>query len=393
MSKDFLNILLTCHSVVRLSYPVVCGLCQSVRPLNEIFLRHPNPVPMVRTIFFCALVSLLSLLSVTASHAQAISMGFTQLKQPDGGVTTVFYPSNEVEARVKKGPFELSWANNASASKGNGRLIVISHGSGGSPWVHTDLARVLVKRGFVVAMPQHWGDNNLDHSNPGPSSWALRPMEVSRAIDAVSAYQPLSQFLSLDAVGIFGGSAGGHTALSLAGGEWSPSRFRDYCKQYIERDFSSCVGSITRLRGNWLDSVKVWLAKRIISWRFSDDDLQSYMDPRIKASAAMVPFAADFVPQSLAKPQIPLGLIIAGKDINQVPSFHVEAILKACQPHCEVIMNLPEAGHGAMLSPLPPFEIGSIESHLLSDPVSFDRSTNIAHLHELIADFFAKYLL
>ena len=393
MSKDYLNVLLACHPVGRQSGAVVCGLGQSVRRLNEILLRHPHHMFPIRTIFTCALVLLLSLLGVTPCHAQALSMGFTQLKQADGGLTTVFYPSNEIEARVKKGPFELSWASNASASRGNGRLIVISHGSGGSPWVHTDVARVLVKRGFVVALPQHRGDNNLDHSNPGPSSWALRPMEVSQAIDAVSAYQPLSPFLSLDAVGIFGGSAGGHTALSLAGGEWSPSRFRDHCKQNIERDFSSCVGFITRLRGNWFDSVKVWLAKRIISWRFSDDDLHSYVDPRIKASVAMVPFAADFVPQSLTKPQIPLGLIIAGRDVNQVPSFHVEAILKACQPHCEVVMNLPEAGHGAMLSPIPPFESGSIESRLLSDPASFNRSENIAQLHELIADFFARYLL
>ena len=27
---------------------------------------------------------------------------------------------------------------------GNGRLVVITHGSGGNPWVHTDLARELL---------------------------------------------------------------------------------------------------------------------------------------------------------------------------------------------------------------------------------------------------------
>ncbi|WP_428717101.1 alpha/beta hydrolase family protein [Undibacterium curvum] len=354
---------------------------------------HPAYMPPIQTFFAHVLVSLLSLLSITTCHAKAASLGFTQLPQSDGGVTTVFYPSSDAEAPVKMGPFELSWAGNANVSRGNGRLIVISHGSGGSPWVHTDLARVLITRGFTVAVPQHRGDNYLDNSNPGPSSWALRPIEVSQAIDAVSANQKLSKFLSLDAVGIFGGSAGGHTALSLAGGEWSPSRFRDHCQQNIERDFSSCVGFTTLLHGNWIDSIKIWLAKRIISWRFTDDNLQKYIDPRIKASVAMVPFAADFLPQSLAEPQVPLGLVVAGKDINQVPSFHVDAIFKACQPHCEVVMNLPEAGHGAMLSPLPPFEANSIASQLLSDPSAFDRAASLPRLHELIADFFARNLL
>jgi predicted dienelactone hydrolase len=339
-----------------------------------------------------ALITLICL-HAAPSHAQAPGMGFTQLPQPDGGNTTVFYPTSAAETSVRKGPFELSWASDAQPIRGNGRLIVISHGSGGSPWVHADLARALMTRGFVVALPQHRGDNYLDDASPGPASWALRPVEVSRAIDTVANHPQLSGILSLDAVGVFGGSAGGHTALLLAGGEWSPSRFRDHCEQHIERDFSSCVGFITLLNGGWFDSIKVWLAKLVISWRFSDERLQSHVDPRVKASVAMVPFAADFVPQSLAEPRVALGLIIAAKDVNQVPSFHVEAVRKVCEPRCEVVMYLAEAGHGAMLSPMPPLEPGSVASYLLSDPASFDRAATLPRLHELTADFFARKLL
>ena len=42
---------------------------------------------------------------------------------------------------------------------GNRRPVVISHGSPASPWVYFDLARTLVERGFVVAMPEHFADN------------------------------------------------------------------------------------------------------------------------------------------------------------------------------------------------------------------------------------------
>lgn len=334
-----------------------------------------------------------ALLDIAHAGALDMNMGFKKLKQVDGGHTSIFYPTGASEVSVKEGPFNLSLATtDAPPTQGNGRLIVISHGSGGSPWVHTDLARALVKRGFTVAMPQHHGDNYLDDANPGPASWVLRPIEVSRAIDTIAGDTELSAILSLDAVGVFGGSAGGHTALSLAGGAWSPSRFRDHCKQNIANDFSSCVGFKTLLNDNWLDGIKIWLAKLIISWRFSDETLQRHFDPRVKAAIAMVPFAADFATESLIEPKIALGLIIAEKDINQVPSFHVEAVRKACEPRCEVVMRLTEGGHGAMLSPLPPLQTGSIASHLLSDPKSFDRSAALTRLNELIADFFSQKL-
>jgi len=344
---------------------------------------------LFRTLLLAALTSLLA----SANHAQSSNLGFTQLTQDDGGSTTVFYPTSATEAPVTQGPFELSWAKDASPARGNGRLIVISHGSGGSPWVHTDLARALVARGFVVALPQHHGDNYVDPSSPGPESWIKRPYEVSKAIDLVANDPRLSAHLSLDSVGVFGGSAGGHTALSLAGGEWSPARFRDHCDRNIEVDFSSCVGFTTLLNGNWLDRIKVWVARRIISWRFSNDTAQRYVDPRVKASVAMVPFAADFVPQSLAEPRVPLGLVIAAKDVNQIPALHVEAIRKVCEPRCQVIMYLPDAGHGAMLSPMPPLQQGSVASHLLSDPPSFDRALTLPLLHSHIAEFFNKTLL
>ena len=324
--------------------------------------------------------------------AQTLNMAMTRLAQEPGGMTTVFYPTLAREAPISQGPFRLSWAEDGKPQRGNGRLVVISHGSGGSPWVHTDLARALVQRGFFVAVPQHAGDNYLDPSEPGPVSWKLRPKEVSNVIDRLETDPKLSPLLQLDSVGVFGGSAGGHTALSLAGGEWSPARFRDHCLTHIAEDFSSCVGFTTLLRGNWLDSLKLSLAKLIIRWRFDDDMPYRYTDKRIRAAVAMVPFAADFSLESLKNPVVPLGLVVAERDVNQVPKFHVKAIQSACEPRCQVLARLAEAGHGAMLSPLPPFEPGSIADQLLGDPPSFARAKVIPELHESIADFFVQKL-
>src|SRR5690349_24648625 len=77
-----------------------------------------------------------------------------------------------------------------------------------SPWVHADLARTLVEAGFVVALPEHQGDNYRDMSKVGPASWKRRPAEVSRAIDAVSRDARFASLLSADKVGVYGMSAG-----------------------------------------------------------------------------------------------------------------------------------------------------------------------------------------
>src|SRR5690606_20411604 len=115
-------------------------------------------------------------------------------------------------------------------------------------------------------------------------------------------------------------------------------------------------------------------------------------DPRVHAAIASVPYAADFDPASLASPRIALGLISAGKDINQIPRFHSGAVLAACLPRCLHIADLMQAGHGAMLSPMPPLHLLSdVARELLADPPGFDRST-LAEVDTRIVAFFSQHL-
>jgi predicted dienelactone hydrolase len=283
-------------------------------------------------------------------------------------------------------------AVNAEPTRGNGRLVVISHGSGGNPWVHTDLAHTLVEAGFVVAMPQHKGDSSADHSAPGPVSWKMRPVEVSHAIDAVARDPRLAPQLALDRVGMYGMSAGGHTALALAGGRWSPALFRDHCAAHMAEDFAACVGLLTRLDGSFLDRIKKTVALWEIRRRFDDATPQVHTDPRIRAVVAGVPFAADFDTQSLAHPPIALGFVTARGDKWHVPRFHSDPIVAACKT-CEVIADVKNGGHGALLSPPPPVDVlGDRERELLADPPGFDRG-RLAAVDRAIAAFFTRHLL
>ena len=174
-----------------------------------------------------------------AAHA---GLGFTQLPATEqDGPVSVYYPTLAAEAPPAPARLSLALAVGAEPVRGNGRLVVISHGSGGSPFVHGNLARALVEAGFIVAMPEHRGDNFKDLTRAGPESWSTRPREVSRTIDAIGADARFAALLQLDRVGVYGFSAGGHTALTLAGARWSAARFKQHCEAHIEDDFHTCV--------------------------------------------------------------------------------------------------------------------------------------------------------
>ena len=309
------------------------------------------------------------------------------------GPVTLYYPTAAPDQPVQRGRLTLQLAPQAAPARGNGRLVVISHGSGGAPWVHADLARQLVAAGFVVAMPQHQGDNYRDPGRPGPDSWALRPAEVSRAIDAVGQDLRLAPLLALDKVGVYGISAGGHTALSLAGGRWSRAGFARHCQAHLAEDFQTCVGLITQLTGGPLDGLKLWAARTVIRFKFADDTPQGHQDPRVVAVVAVVagvPLAADFDLASLARPRVPLALVTVRQDRWLIPAFHSDAVLAVCQT-CERLADLPDGGHGALLSPLPPGFTG-LAAALLNDPPGFDCS-QLPAVDQRIAGFFSRHLL
>lgn len=329
-----------------------------------------------------------------AALAARAAVGLVELPAAGSdGPVTVFYPAAAEERSAVRGPFTLSLAEGAAPVRGNGRLVVVSHGSGGNPWVHANLARALVAQGFVVAFPQHHADHAGDPSRPGPDSWKLRPGEVSRAIDAVGRDAQLAPLLALGKVGLYGMSAGGHTALTLAGGRWSPAQLRRHCEAHIAEDFPGCVGLTTALGGHFLDGLRMRVALVVIRQRLDDETWYTHHDPRVQAVVAGVPFAADFDPASLARPAVPLALVTAAGDKWLAPRFHSGPILHACLPRCELLAELPNGGHGALLSPPPPPErLGTIAADLLADPPGFDRA-QLPALDQRIATFFRAHLL
>ncbi|HVL77169.1 MAG TPA: dienelactone hydrolase [Noviherbaspirillum sp.] len=334
---------------------------------------------------------ILALVVAFSSQVALAAVGVTALPAPDGnGPVTVFYPTLEPAQNVTRGGAVLQLAPDAAPAPGNGRLVVISHGSGGHPWGHADLAQALVADGFIVAAPEHHRDNHRDWSDAGPKSWKRRPAEVSMAIDAVARDVRFATILSLDKVGVYGMSAGGHTALSLAGGQWSPARIRRHCEAHINEDFHACVGLTTQLRGNAFDGVRKAFALWVIGLMANDENHYAHEDGRVAAVVAGVPYAADFDMSTLAAPRVPLALVVARQDRWLVSRFHAERVLAACAS-CELLADLHNAGHGALLSPFPP-RVSGLLADLLRDPPDFDRSV-LPEVDRRISAFFRMHLV
>ena len=173
--------------------------------------QHPTPARRLRHTFCGLGLALAATLSPAQVGLQQLDLG--------GLPVTLVYPSAEpVQLQRLGGSFELHVALNAVPSPGVRRLVVMSHGSGGSPLPDHALAATLARAGFVVAQPQHAGDNHADLSRAGPDSWQTRPQEVRQLLDRLAAHPDWQGRLKLDRVGVHGMSAGGATALSLAGG-------------------------------------------------------------------------------------------------------------------------------------------------------------------------------
>ncbi len=309
------------------------------------------------------------------------------------GPITAWYPSTAPETTRIMGPFVLKAAWDGAPVRGNGALIALSHGSGGSALTYYDMARVLVEAGFVVISPEHEGDNWQDQSKTGPASWKQRPAEISLAIDRIQSEPTFAPLLDKQRVGVFGMSAGGLTALMFSGASWSLDRLVKHCANHFEEDMGFCAyrestAGAGQIDGETRSRIKEQFERAAQSGTV-DTTKYTYQDKRVKAVVAAVPVGAVIDPASLRTPAVPTALISAELDRILAPRWHVLAIEDACKS-CVPLAALKQGGHVSILSPLPDVVIQALGAWAKSPP-GFDRAT-LTPLYHKIAQFFADHL-
>ena len=338
-----------------------------IAAISALFIRDLK-LPMKRlqhtmtTLIACGLLATTAATAVQAQEPQR-SVGLREITL--GTIaTTLLFPTPTPSQSLVRGPFEFDVALDAPALDQKHRLVLISHGTGGG--AHTDhaLAAALARAGFVVAQPLHPGDNYLDTRDAGPVAFERRPHDIRQVIDALAQDPYWAPRLDLGRVGVHGMSAGGVTALSLAGAQWRMLDLVRHCSSHSDTDAGFCFNGakdgaartarqqgFASARGvpddHLPDSLKTAHGGRTPTAAQPDPR----PDPRVAAVSLMVPAAAIFSAESLARIRIPVGVVSGELDTVLLPRFHSDHVL-AHVPTARLLAKLP-AGHFDVLWPWP----------------------------------------
>lgn len=293
---------------------------------------------------------------------------------PESIQVTLFYPTQAPARDIPMGPFTLRVAIKAPPEAQFKGLIVLSHGTGGSELAHSSLAEALARGGYLVAALRHPGDNWEDRSiwekEPG-AFFTERPRQASRVVDALLGDADWKDRIAADAagprIGVLGHSAGGFTAIALAGGQSDLSRIGAHCKKDRADDPLFCSMGSTGQPSQGLLT------------------LAPTTDRRIRAVVAMAPMGVVFTASSLAGIDIPVSVYAAQDDRWLVPRFHAEWIAKnVLRAEFHPVAN---AWHFAFMD-RPNLPTPTLDGDAAADPPGFDRIVFLAQLRSEILIFF-----
>ena len=189
----------------------------------------------------CVMAVMMTIAVDASASEREFDVGYSRMSTADpmGGqmLYALWYPTNVPNGTVKAGPFEFPGTEDAEPAVGQFGLVILSHGSGGSPLGHWDTAIALVKAGFIVAGPLH-PRNNIRDDIGDDQRIVLdgRPRQLSAVIDALLTQQAWSSRIDQQKIGAFGFSAGGYTVLAALGAEREYSRIIDHCERHAEED-------------------------------------------------------------------------------------------------------------------------------------------------------------
>ncbi|PRX22336.1 putative dienelactone hydrolase [Paraburkholderia sp. BL18I3N2] len=264
--------------------------------------------------------------------------------------TVIFYPTHEREVPWQAGLFTVEATRNASPVP-NGRfpVVLISHGRGGGPFSHRELAATLARAGFIVVLPTHAGDAS---GYPRVLSQAQilidRPRQAEAALNAVLTDPRFSASADVDRIGVIGYSAGGYTALILAGAKPDFAYASAYCANHD--DPGSCPRSAS---GNGTNGAqgKTAVPAELVAW-------QPPVDRRLKALVLMDPLAMMFEGSGLSAVRIPT-MLYRPQDDSYLGSARNALAVVSGLPAPPAVHIVP-GNHFVFIDPCPASVVASV---------------------------------
>jgi len=309
--------------------------------------------------------------------ADELGAGFLDLPLTDpveGGPmpAVVFFPTRRQDGATQLGPFSIEAARGAVPAAGPFPLVVLSHGTGGSYLGHHDSLTALARAGFVAAAVEHPRDNFRDRSGFGTDLQLIgRPHHIVALIDGVLSHPAIGPLIDRARIGMAGFSAGGYTALLIAGAEPDFALVREYRRAVPDDPLTrrAGAGGLPRRR----------------------PDLRPVSDARVKALFLMAPaLGYVFDRAGLAKVQVPVRLYRPAADEILRHPWNAERIARLL-PRPPEYQVVERAGHYVFLAPCPAL-LAQRFGDICRDPPGIDRAAFHARLNGEMVDFFRRAL-
>lgn len=274
-----------------------------------------------------------------------------QIRDETKGITFpmwLLYPSPDAAREIKMGPYSVNASPDGIWADGKFPLVVISHGGGGSHLLYRITAEHLARNGFIVAMPEHHGNNRNDNSLEDKNeNLTVRTRHVQLVIDRVLSDPQLSSHIDAKRIVMIGHSMGGATALAVSGA---------------------------------------------VPWSKRAEKIVTTHDERVKALVLLAPATAWYQhPASFEKVNIPMRVYSAEHD-TLTPKWQADLIKsRVKKPEFVNLKVVANAGHLSFLAPFPTAMSGS--NFLPSqDPEGFDRAAFHQTLKAEILAYFCDVL-
>ncbi|PWF42426.1 alpha/beta hydrolase family protein [Massilia glaciei] len=295
-----------------------------------------------------------------------------EAKDKNGRAFTVvvWYPTTARTWPAFFGPMLMDVARNAPVAGRALPLVVISHGNGGGPLGHADLAMALANAGYVVAAPMHIGDNVADQSAVGTASFISgRNQQLRATVDHMLENWQGRGLIDQRRIGAFGFSMGGFTVLNAVGARPDLRRIATHCAAAPE--FACEV--LGHFKSPLLKADMPVIGEALVP------------DPRIKAAVVAAPgFGFAMAPDGLADVSVPVQLWSADKDEGVPYATNAKIVRDALGAKVE-FHSVPGASHFSFLAPcsllMPPLP-------MCKDPGEFDRKAFHATMNASVVAFF-----
>jgi predicted dienelactone hydrolase len=221
----------------------------------------------------------------------------------------IWYPANAGGKRVTVGGngvfYGTQAGRNAPHQDGRFPLVIMSHGAGGNAGQFGWIASELAHAGFVVVLPNHPGTTTGNASAKAAVRVWERPADVTAVLDEITRNADAYPYIDPDQISVLGFSAGGYTAMAIAGARVDPDKLQRFCDT-TDHGMSDCA---------FLAHFGIDLHRFDLS-----PAAQDLSDARIKNAVIVDPgIVSTLTPDSLAAIDIPMMVLNLG-DEGTVPA-------------------------------------------------------------------------